>query len=257
MAAAMGIKQLIVVVNKMDATQPAFCEARFNEIQTELSSYMKRIGYQPESIPFIPVSGWHGDNLIEVSTNMPWYQGWSVRGNTTGKTLLDALDAILPPQQCIDKPLRLPIRDVYKIPGIGTVVLGRVEAGVLKRGMNVKFASSNITGEVKSIEAQYELLEGTGRLLLIDRVFSLMYNCLEALPGREVGFCVRNVDVKDLRRGDVCSDSQNDPALETISFTAQVCVQRSSVRHSACSPMFLYRLPSFTMILRFIRVTHR
>ncbi len=114
-AYTLGIKQMIVVVNKTDVTDPAFSEARFNEIKSEVSLYIKKIGYQPESVAFVPISGWHGDNMIDASTNMPWYKGWSVErkeGNATGRTLIEAIDSIIPPTHPIEKPLRLPIQDV-------------------------------------------------------------------------------------------------------------------------------------------------
>lgn len=155
---------MIVVINKMDITEPAFSEARFNEVKNEVSSYIKKIGYQPESVAFVPISGWHGDNMIEASDNMPWYKGWSVAhktGNATGKTLLEALDAIVPPQRATDKPLRLPLQDVYKISGIGTVPVGRVETGILKPNMVVNFAPSNITTEVRSIEMHHTNIPGS------------------------------------------------------------------------------------------------
>ncbi|CAF1058393.1 unnamed protein product [Adineta steineri] len=208
LAYTLGVRQMIVIVNKMDTTEPQFSEARFNEIKNEVSAYIKKIGYQPETVPFVPISGWYGDNMITASENMPWYKGWSVvrkEGNATGKTLLEALDAILPPQRATDKPLRLPIQDVYKIGGIGTVPVGRVETGILKPNMVVNFAPSTLTAEVRSIEMHHDDLQ-------------------EAPPGCNVGFNVRGVSVKDLRRGFVCSDSKNDPAQETLSFTAQVIV---------------------------------
>ncbi|CAF5180142.1 unnamed protein product, partial [Rotaria magnacalcarata] len=135
LAYTLGLKQMIVAINKMDMTEPSFSEARFNEIKNEVSLYIKRIGYQPESVAFVPISGWLGDNMIESSENMPWYKGWSVErkeGTATGKTLLEALDAIVPPHRHTDKPLRLPLQDVYRIGGIGTVPVGRVETGILK-----------------------------------------------------------------------------------------------------------------------------
>merc|ERR1712112_200080 len=104
-----------------------------------------------------PVSCWHGDNMLEKSEKMAWWtggygdgkkeKGWSkdVKGTvTTGMTLIDALDAIIPPQRPTDKPLRLPLQDVYKIGGIGTVPVGRVETGVIKPGMVVTFAPANV-----------------------------------------------------------------------------------------------------------------
>ena len=122
LAFTLGVKQLIIGVNKMDSTEPKYSEKRFTEIQKEVSSYVKKIGYNPESVAFVPISGWHGDNMIEPSTNMPWYKGWSVKlgkkkEEKSGKTLLEALDAIVPPQRPTDKALRLPLQDVYKIGG--------------------------------------------------------------------------------------------------------------------------------------------
>ena len=139
---------------------------------------------------------------------MPWYKGWSREtkaGAVKGKTLLDAIDAIEPPVRPSDKPLRLPLQDVYKIGGIGTVPVGRVETGVIKAGMVVTFAPTNVTTEVKSVEMHHEQLES-------------------GQPGDNVGFNVKNVSVKDIRRGNVASDSKNDPAKEAASFNAQVII---------------------------------
>ena len=111
---------MICGINKMDSTEPKYSSARFEEIQKEVSTYLKKVGYNPKTVAFVPISGWHGDNMIEPSTNMAWYKGWSVErkeGNASGKTLLNALDAILPPKRPSDKPLRLPLQDVYKIGG--------------------------------------------------------------------------------------------------------------------------------------------
>lgn len=163
LAYTLGVKQMIVIVNKMDVTDPPFSEARFNEIKSEVSTYIKKIGYQPESVAFVPISGWHGDNMIEPSENMDWYKGWTVErkeGNASGKTLMEAIDAIVPPQRPTEKPLRLPLQDVYKIGGIGTVPVGRVETGILKTNMMVTFAPSNISTEVKSIEMHHDGLDG-------------------------------------------------------------------------------------------------
>ena len=163
LAYTLGVKQLIVVVNKMDATQPAYSEARFNEIKGEMSAFIKKTGYHPETVAFVPVSGFQGDNLIAASNNMPWYRGWSVErkdANASGKTFLEALDAVVPPQRSTGLPLRLPLQDVYKIGGIGTVPVGRVETGILKPNMVVNFAPTNATGEVRSIEMHHESLDG-------------------------------------------------------------------------------------------------
>lgn len=163
LAYTLGVKQMIIAVNKMDMTEPPYSEPRFNEIKAEVAGYIKKIGYNVPSVAFVPISGWHGDNMIEPTEKMPWYKGWSVErkeGNATGKTLLEALDAIVPPQRPTDKPLRLPLQDVYKIGGIGTVPVGRVETGILRPNMVVSFAPSNLQAEVKSIEMHHVALEG-------------------------------------------------------------------------------------------------
>jgi len=208
LAYTLGVKQLIIGVNKMDSTSPPYSEARFKEIEKEVSSYIKKIGFNPKCVAFVPISGWNGDNMLEESPNMSWYKGWAVErkeGNASGKTLINALDAILPPTRPTDKALRLPLQDVYKIGGIGTVPVGRVETGLIKPGMVVTFAPVNVTTEVKSVEMHHESLQ-------------------EAGPGDNVGFNVKNVSVKDIRRGNVASDSKNDPAKEAKTFTAQVIV---------------------------------
>merc|ERR1719312_1135043 len=139
---------------------------------------------------------------------MDWYKGWKVErkeGNASGMTLLEALDAIEPPTRPTDKPLRLPLQDVYKIGGIGTVPVGRVETGIIKPGMVVTFAPGLLSTEVKSVEMHHESLP-------------------EAVPGDNVGFNVKNVSVKDIKRGNVASDSKNKPACGVADFTAQVIV---------------------------------
>lgn len=113
MAFTLGVKQLIVGVNKMDMTEPPYSEARYEEIKKEVSSYIKKIGYNPASVAFVPISGWHGDNMLESSPKTPWFKGWKVErkdGNADGKTLIEALDAIQPPSRPTDKPLRLPLQ---------------------------------------------------------------------------------------------------------------------------------------------------
>merc|ERR1711937_219244 len=208
LAYTLGVKQMIVAINKMDSTEPKYSEARYKEIVKEVSNYVKKIGYNPKGIAFVPISGWHGDNMVQATENMPWYKGWAMErkeGNASGKTLFEALDSITPPVRPSSKPLRLPLQDVYKIGGIGTVPVGRVETGTIKAGMVVTFAPANISTEVKSVEMHHQQLA-------------------EAQPGDNVGFNVKNISVKDIKRGNVCSDSKNDPAKEAKTFNAQVIV---------------------------------
>merc|ERR1719364_525748 len=180
----------------MDDTQPKYNKARFEEIKENLVEYLAKVGFKPKKIKYIPISGFEGDNMIDKSTNMPWYKG---------PYLLEALDNANPPKRPSDKPLRLPLQDVYKIGGIGTVPVGRVETGTIKAGMVVTFAPAGVTTEVKSVEMHHEQLA-------------------EGLPGDNVGFNVKNVSVKEIRRGNVAGDSKNDPPKGAESFNAQVIV---------------------------------
>ncbi|KAJ6742583.1 TRANSLATION FACTOR [Salix viminalis] len=216
LAFTLGVKQMICCCNKMDATTPKYSKARFDEIVKEVASYLKKVGYNPEKIPFVPISGFEGDNMIERSTNLDWYKG---------PTLLEALDQITEPKRPTDKPLRLPLQDVYKIGGIGTVPVGRVETGILKPGMVVTFGPTGLSTEVKSVEMHHEALQ-------------------EALPGDNVGFNVKNVAVKDLKRGFVASNSKDDPAKEAANFTSQFSeiltkIDRRSGKELEKEPKFL------------------
>jgi len=209
LAYTLGVKQLIVAVNKMDNTEPPYSSSRFEEIKKEVSTYIKKIGYNPDTVAFVPISGWHGDNMLVESANMEWFKGWAkkdlAKKDLSGKTLLAALNTIEAPKRPTEKPLRLPLQDVYKIGGIGTVPVGRVETGVLKPGMVINFAPVNVTTEVKSVEMHHCALE-------------------KAEPGDNVGFNVKNVSVKEIKRGNVCSDTKNDPAKEADEFKAQVII---------------------------------
>ncbi|KAI3970374.1 hypothetical protein MKX01_024021 [Papaver californicum] len=180
LAFTLGVKQMICCCNKKDATTPKYSKARYDEIVKEVSSYLKKVGYNPDKIAFVPIYGFEGDNMIERSTNRL-------------------------PKRPSDKPLRLPLQDVYKIGGIGTVPVGRVKTGFIKPGMAVTFGPTGLTTEVKSVEMHYEALQ-------------------EALPGDSVGFNVNNVALKDLKRGFVASNSKDDPAREAANFTSQVII---------------------------------
>jgi len=196
LAFTLGINQIIVAVNKMDDKTTMYSEARFNEIQTEVAGFLGKVGFLPKKIKFVPISGWAGDNMVDKSTNMPWYKG---------PYLLEALDMIKPPVRPTEKPLRLPLQDVYKIGGIGTVPVGRVETGRIKPGITAYFAPTGISTEVKSVEMHHESVP-------------------EAVPGDNVGFNIKNVSVKDIRRGNVCGDAKHNPPRGAASFEAQVIV---------------------------------
>lgn len=196
LAFTLGVRQMICLINKMDDKSVKYSKSRYQEIVSEMKKFLKTVGFKPKKIPFIPISGWVGDNMLETSKNMPWYKGPHV---------LKALDNIKPPKRPVDKPLRLPLQDVYKIGGIGTVPVGRVETGVLKPGMSVTFAPVMLSTEVKSVEMHHESME-------------------EAKPGDNVGFNVKNISLKQIRRGMVAGNSKKDPPCKTDYFTAQVII---------------------------------
>ncbi|XP_046880321.1 elongation factor 1-alpha-like [Hypomesus transpacificus] len=208
LAYTLGVKQVIVCVNKMDLTEPPYCQKRYNEVVRSVSMFLKKIGYEPSTVPFVPVSGWTGENMLTPSQKMSWFKGWKVRrkeGNANGKTLLEVLDSVHPPVRSATKPLRLPLQDVYKIGGVGTVPVGKIETGVLKPGMVLTFSPAKLTAEVKSIQMHHQGLE-------------------TALPGHNVGFNIKNVAVKNLRRGDVAGNAVHDPPSDVSSFVAQVII---------------------------------
>ena len=204
----LGIKQLIIAVNKMDMED--YSEDRFNEVKDEVSTLLKSIGRDPKTTPFIPLSAFEGDNIKEKSDNMPWYKG---------DTLMDELDKLTPPEKPVDLPLRIPIQDVYSITGVGTVPVGRVECGVMKQGDNVVFEPAGVSGEVKSIEMHHEQFD-------------------MAEPGDNIGFNVRGVGKNDIRRGDVAGHTADAPTVAK-QFTAQVVVlQHPGVITVGYTPVF-------------------
>eukprot|EP00703_Trepomonas_sp_PC1_P002964 JAP93642.1 Elongation factor 1-alpha [Trepomonas sp. PC1] len=197
LANTLGIKTMILAINKMDDPQVNYSQARYEEIKGEMQKTLKAIGFKHwEEFNYIPTSGWTGDNIMEKSTKMPWYNG---------VCLLDAIDALKAPKRPSDKPLRLPIQDVYKINGVGTVPAGRVESGTLKPGMNVVFAPSTQTAEVKSVEMHHEQLQ-------------------KAEPGDNVGFNIRGVAAKDIKKGYVVGETTNDAPKGCDNFTANVII---------------------------------
>merc|ERR1711937_691468 len=197
LANTLGVKKLIVCLNKMDGCD--YSKKRFDEVVVNVKEWLKKKNMYKKA-KFIPISGLEGDNLIEKSTNMDWYNSKPY----CGKTLLEVLDTIKPPKRPTDKPLRLPLQDVYKIQGIGTVPVGRVETGLIKPGMSVKFAPCNKATpfEVKSVEMHHEQLESAG-------------------PGDNVGFNTKGLTMKDVKRGFVCSNAKDPPAAVARRFLAQ------------------------------------
>jgi len=210
LARTLGVTQLIVAINKMDASKPPYAEARFDEIKTEVTGLLKAVGYKTDEVLFVPVSSYKGDNITKASPNLGWYKG---------PTIIGALNTLKEPPKPTDKPLRIPVQDVYTITGIGTVPVGRVETGVMKPGMKILFQPANKVGEVKSIEMHHEQIP-------------------QAVPGDNVGFNVRGVERTDIRRGDVAGPVDNPPTVAKT-FTAQIIVlNHPSVITPGYTPVF-------------------
>ncbi len=196
LAMTLGVPSLIIAINKCDDDSVKYSEDRYNEVKEEVEGFLKSIGYKTDKIPFIPTSALDAANLKEKTPDFtPWYDGPS---------LLEALDLVELPPKPLDKPLRLPINDVYSIKGVGTVPVGRVETGVMKPGQQVTFMPPNKTGEVKSIEMHHEILK-------------------QAIPGDNVGFNIRGIERKDLGRGDVAGPTDKPPTVAE-EYTGQIMV---------------------------------
>ncbi|MDG6925356.1 MAG: translation elongation factor EF-1 subunit alpha [Nitrososphaerota archaeon] len=191
----LGVNQLVVCINKMDDQTVKYSEQMFNNAKQDVENLLKASGYNVSKIRFIPISGWTGENEVKPSTNMPWYKG---------PTLLQALDEFVEPPKPIDKPLRLPIQDVYTITGVGTVPVGRVETGKIKVGDSVMIMPEGLPAEVKSIETHHVAMQ-------------------EAMAGDNIGFNLRGVSKTDFHRGSVLGPTNAPPTIAK-EFLAQIIV---------------------------------
>jgi elongation factor 1-alpha len=195
----LGVNQLIVAINKMDISGVDYSEARWNAVKADLEKLLKSVGFKTDTIQFLAIASYPGDNVVKKTDKMPWYKG---------PTLLEAMNNLSEPEKPTSLPLRLPIQDVYTIQGIGVVPVGRVETGVLK--LNDKIVAvpgregKQVPGECKSIEMHHEQMQS-------------------AEPGDNVGISVRGFGKKDVQRGDVIGHPDNVPSVAT-EFTGQVVV---------------------------------
>jgi elongation factor 1-alpha len=212
LAKTLGVGQIIIAVNKMDMAN--YDQKRFEEVKNDVSTLLKTVGFKPEDVPFVPIASLPGDNVFKNTDKLSWY---------TEGTLLETINALNPPEKPTNLPLRLPIQDVYKIAGIGTVPVGRIETGVMKIGDKVTAMpgreGKGVTGEVKTIEMHHEQMQ-------------------QAEPGDNVGFVVRGIEKKDIARGDVLGPADNAPTVAT-EFTAQIVVlNHPSVITVGYTPVF-------------------
>jgi len=189
----LGVGQVIVAINKMDDSN--YSEQAFKVAKEKAEILIKSVGYKLENVPIIPVSGWKGDNLVKKSENMKWW---------AGKTMLETFDDFKLPEKPTGKPLRIPIQDVYTITGVGTVPVGRVETGTVKAGQKIIVMPAGVVGEIKTIETHHTQMES-------------------AEAGDNIGFNLRGVDKKDIKRGDVIGTPDSPPNVAK-EFRAQIIV---------------------------------
>tara|TARA_Y100000389_G_scaffold204539_1_gene257802 strand:+ start:448 stop:1812 length:1365 start_codon:yes stop_codon:yes gene_type:complete len=209
--ALLGVEQIIVGINKMDTCD--WSETRFTEIKDEFFKMLKDSGLKPMKIPFIPYSGFKGDNLVEKTDKMPWYKGWTANlskdNKVSGFTLLDALEKMVkPPKRNLTAPLRIPLGGVYNIKGVGAIITGRVEQGIAKVGDEIAFAPCNIGGcKLFSIEMHHKKYD-------------------QATPGDNIGMSVKGLTKDNMpKNGDVLFKPSEGQCTAVKSFVAMVSVQ--------------------------------
>ena len=213
LARTLGVKQMIIAINKVDDTKPPYDKARYEAVKTDVDKLAKSVGYKDEQLQYIPVSAFVGDNVKEKG-KLDWW---------TGDTILQAVDKFELPEKPTNLPLRWPVQDVYNIKGVGTVPVGKIETGVLKLGQQIIFKPSmkpgGITGEAKTIEMHHEQIQ-------------------QAVPGDNVGVNMRGISKNDIRRGDVAGPVDSPPTVAK-SFTAQIMVlNHPSVITKGYTPVF-------------------
>jgi elongation factor 1-alpha len=215
----LGVKQLVIGVNKMDSDVAKYSEERYNEIRDEMRSMLIRVGWKKDfvanSVPVLPISGWMGDNLLEKSTNMGWWAGQKIKVDSTGEEMLITTvkqclnDMAQPPKRETDKPMRCPISGIYKIKGVGDVLAGRVEQGLVNPGEDVIFMPTHTTGtpcegKVFTVEMHHKRVDA-------------------AKPGDNVGMNIKGLDKNNMpRSGDVMVYTKDGTLKGTKSFACQI-----------------------------------
>lgn len=208
----MGVKNIAVLVNKIDAVE--YSEEKYKKVKEDVGKLLQGVGINPEQTPFIACSGLKGDNIKEKSSKLSWYKG---------PTLFEQLDLFPEPQQPTELPMRMPVQDVYEITGIGTVPVGKIETGIMKQGMKVKIlpgrTGTGVEGEIKTIEMHHETLP-------------------EATAGDNVGVNIRGLGKKDIARGDVICDASK-PVKVVEEFIATITViNHPTVLAKGYTPVF-------------------
>jgi len=193
----LGIKQVCVVVNKMDLID--YSQEKFDAIKNEMNAFLKNLNVHPMS--YIPISAFYGENLTTKSEKLAWYKG---------ETVLEALDLFTQEDGLEAKPLRFPIQDVYKFDN-RRIIAGRIEAGSLKIGDEILISPSNRTTKVKSIESFVEK----------DQVDMLS-------AGMSVGITFEDEFFN--KRGEIISHKTNAPLVSDL-FKLRLCAHQIHARH--------------------------
>jgi elongation factor 1-alpha len=212
----LGVKHLIVGVNKMDSDMAGYKEERYNEVRDEMKNMLQRVGWKKDfidkSVAIIPMSGWQGDNLIKKSDKMPWWNGVDIEVNGAKvhvDTLLDALNNVQRVERKLDVPLRAPVSGVYKIKGVGDVITARIEQGKMNPGDEIAFlpthtASNACTGKVFTIEMHHQQIPF-------------------AKPGDNVGINVKGLDKGNMpKNGDIIILKKDNTLQPCKTFISQL-----------------------------------
>merc|ERR1712185_182722 len=208
----LGVKQICVGVNKMDCDTAGYKQSRHGEIANEMKSMLVKVGWKKDFVekntPVMPISGWMGDNLLKKSTNMDWWKGMDV---AVGKETIHVDIVCRIPERPVSAPMRMPISGIYKIKGVGDVLAGRVEQGVVKPGEEVLFlpthtGSNPCGGKVFTVEMHHTRADF-------------------ANPGDNVGLNIKGLDKNNMPRGGDVMIYKKDTTLgQTKEFDAQIQV---------------------------------
>jgi len=216
----LGVKQLGIGVNKMDCEVAGYKKDRYDEIMNEMRNMLQKVGWKKDFIekatPIVPISGWMGDNLLKKSDKMGWWTGNDVEAQGGEKihvdTMYDFLDKVCRiPERPRDAPMRMPISGIYKIKGVGDVLAGRVEQGMVKPNEEVVFmpthSSSNpCFGKVFTVEMHHKRADS-------------------AQPGDNVGLNIKGLDKQNMpRSGDVMIYKKDTSLAQCGEFNAQIQV---------------------------------
>jgi len=213
----LGVKQLVVGVNKMDCDIAGYKQSRYEEIRNEMQSMLVKVGWKKQfvaqSVPVLPISGWIGDNLLKKSDKMGWWSGVDI---VIGKekhhidTLYDCLNNMVTlPERCNDKNLRMPLSGIFKIKGVGDVLTGRLEQGTVKPGDECVFLPTHTAqvpcmGKIFTVEMHHKNVPAAG-------------------PGDNVGLNVKGLDKMNMpHNGDVMVHKKDESLKACKDFTAQV-----------------------------------